>query len=148
MPKLVHNLFLVSGDLQRAEDCAQEAFIRAWQRWPKLTGDDPASWVYAVGWRLCIDEWRSGRRRRARMEKTAESRRADVPPPGAEEARALIAALSPSQRSVVVLFYVEDLAVDDVARILRLPTGTVKSRLSRAREKLRDLHVRTEEENP
>ena len=48
-------------------------------------------------------------------------------------------ALPPERRAVVVLFYYEDMPVDEIAKALGVPKGTVKSRLSRARKQLKEM---------
>ncbi|WP_216658507.1 sigma factor [Nocardioides sp. zg-1230] len=47
-PRLVRNIYLRTGDATRAEDCVQEAFVRAWRRWDRLENDDPVGWVTTV----------------------------------------------------------------------------------------------------
>lgn len=139
---LVHTLYLACGDWVRAEDAAQEAFLRAWQRWGQLD-EDPIGWVRTAAWRICVDDWRSQRRFRRALDRV----RADVPrqpPPDASEALERIALLSPNLRSVLVLHYAEDLSVESIAALLDRPVGTVKSRLSRARDALRAHQTLTE----
>jgi RNA polymerase sigma-70 factor (ECF subfamily) len=133
MPGLIHSLVLATGDLRRAEDCAQEAFIRAWQRWGRFRTEDPVAWVRAVAWRLCIDDWRSGRRMSPLSQKDDSASASEW---SQMEAMSLLANLPHDQRAVVVLFYLEDLDVAGISEVLAIPTGTVKSRLSRARSAL------------
>jgi len=137
LPGLVHALFLAGGDLERAEDCAQEAFVRAWRQWRKLEGDDPVGWVRTVAWRLCVDDWRGRRRESAALAKLRGPHESRMDFEDVHGVLALLAGLPREQAVVLVLHYVEDLAVDEVAEVLRLPVGTVKSRLSRARDTLR-----------
>jgi RNA polymerase sigma-70 factor (ECF subfamily) len=60
-------LYAVSGDLTEAQDIAQEAYARAWQRWGTLAGyADPEAWVRTVGYRLAINGWRRARNRLGR----------------------------------------------------------------------------------
>lgn len=136
LPALVHGLFLAFGDLERAEDSAQEAFVRAWQRWAKLEDDDPVAWVRKVAWRLCIDDWRRRRRMSAALAVVNLSQEGRAPG-DLDNTRSMLDPLSAEQATVVVLYYVEDLPVDEIADLLEIPSGTVKSRLSRAREILR-----------
>ncbi|MFT4166933.1 MAG: sigma factor [Microlunatus sp.] len=52
----------ITGDLAAAEDLAQDAYTRAWQRWSKISGyDKPAAWVQRVATRLAISRWRRDR---------------------------------------------------------------------------------------
>jgi RNA polymerase sigma-70 factor (ECF subfamily) len=140
MPGLSHMLFLACGDRERSEDCAQEAFVRAWRRWDSLDGQDPIAWVRTVAWRLCIDDWRSSRR--------IQNALRDLRPPATSalaterhEALDLVIDLPPPIRSIVVLHYIEDLSIEEVAEMLQIPAGTVKSRLSRGRDRLRRSHA-------
>jgi RNA polymerase sigma-70 factor (ECF subfamily) len=126
------------GDRREAEDVAQEAFARALARWSRLRRyDQPGAWVRTVALRLAID---SGRRVRRGMRATvalAAQRRPDHPEPSDAlpftALGAALGALPLRERHVIVLHYLADLPVDEVAALLGVPSGTVKSRLSRAR---------------
>lgn len=142
MPRLTHTLFLAFGDIAQAEDSAQEAFVRAWQRWDSLDTADPIGWVRTVAWRLCVDDWRSSFRAR----KAIRIMRSNVEysPPAPTAALDLLSGLSEALRTVAALHYVEDMSVDDISQLLGIPPGTVKSRLSRARQALREQYVASE----
>jgi RNA polymerase sigma-70 factor (ECF subfamily) len=59
--ELLGQLYLLCGDRHEAEDCLQEAYMRAWARWAEVSRyDQPASWVRTVAWRLAIGDWRLG----------------------------------------------------------------------------------------
>lgn len=133
-------LAVAAGDRREAEEVVQEAFIRLVPRWPTVSRyDDPEAWVRKVAFRLLSNRFRQLRRSMRAVG------RMDVPGVSAEPsslavdvARAL-ASLPLAQRQVVVLHHLAGLPVDQVARELRVPVGTVKSRLSRAREALKPL---------
>ena len=112
--RLLGQLFPVTGDLHEAEEVVQEAFTRAAARWSRLRDYDvPEAWV-----RL---------------------RPPSAVPGASDEALALVEALRTlpiRQRQVLVLHYLVDLPVDQVAHTLRMPEGTVKSLLSRGRQML------------
>ena len=125
-----------------AEDVAQEAFVRAHRSIAQLR--DPQrfrAWLVRMTWRLAIDRLRNNRRRAARE-------LAAVPAPvvtteqtasAEERARRLWAAidgLPEKLRIALVLASIEGHDVAEVARLLRIPTGTVKSRLFLARKAL------------
>ena len=143
-PSLVRALYLATGDLERAEACVQEAFIRAWKGWRKLESNDPVGWVRTVAWRLAIDDWR-------RTQRFADAIRRVVPAPASEPeeaalmARGLLQLMTVDHAAVAMLYYVDDLAIADIATILDVPEGTIKSRLSTARNKIRERWL-TEEE--
>ncbi len=132
------------GDRHQAEDIAQEAFARALTRWPRIGRYDlPEAWVRRVAIRLTVDAAR--RTRRTRMMSTllavgqrgGTAGRYDRHDP--LEATALSVALMRlplPQRQVLVLYYLADLTVDDVARDCGIPVGTVRARLASARHRL------------
>jgi RNA polymerase sigma-70 factor (ECF subfamily) len=133
--RLVGQLFLVTGNLQDAEDAVQEALTRAALRWPKLRRYSvPEAWVRRVAMNLATDSFRRFRRRltvTVRLRADLESGQAGpAEVPGLMEA---LRALPVAQRKVVVLHHLLDLPVEQVAAELGVPVGTVKSRLARAR---------------
>ena len=135
---LIRHVYLGTGDLGRAQDCVQEAYLRAWQRWSQLgvDGDDPIAWVRTVAWRLAVDDWRRSRRlARALIRRGPDT---DVVQPS-ENVTLMAGALSQisiDQRAVIVLHYFDDLPVNQIANVLGVPEGTVKARLSRGRTAL------------
>lgn len=131
---------------QDAEDVAQDAFARAYRRFRSLRNRDRfRAWLVRMTWRLAIDRKRSDHRRLAREAVRTEA----LPPPTAaddlearERAAALwraIDALPEKLRVVIVLANIQELDLGEVARLLGLPTGTVKSRLFLARQRLKEL---------
>ena len=124
-------------DAEDAEEVCQEAWARLVVRWEKVRGyDDPEAWVRGVAVRLLI----SRRRRRtvaARLLPVLASRAVVAEPSAAAvDLSAALAVLPLEQRAVVVLHHALDLPVEEVARVLEIPVGTVKSRLSRGRAAL------------
>ena len=128
----------MTGDPAGAEDAAQEAFTRAASRWRQLARyDQPEAWVRRTAFRLAIDQLRRARRHRGLL-----ARLGTRPEPDAEQSpqdRAVIEALLRLPlplREVLVLHHCFDLPVDAVAAQTGVNVGTVKSRLSRGRERL------------
>jgi RNA polymerase sigma-70 factor, ECF subfamily len=128
-----------------AEDVAQEAFVRAHQRFGQIRDRGRLrSWLVRLTWRLAIDRQRSDRRRALRetahlREQPTTSAPADVL--AAERARQLwqaIDSLPEKLRVVVVLANMDGHDLNDVAKLLSLPVGTVKSRMFQARALLRE----------
>ena len=128
---------------QDAEDVAQEAFARAYRRFAELR--DPArfrGWIVRVTWRLAIDRWRSDRRRSAREERAELGPRAASVEELADKSRRAarlweaIDALPEKLRLVIVLAAIEGHDVKEIAGLLRIPAGTVKSRMFLARKAL------------
>ena len=140
-PRVVGQLRLLTGDLAAAEDAAQEAFVRAASRWRQLSRyDQPEAWVRMTAFRLAIDQLRRARRQRRLLARLG-TRRA----PDAEldpQDRAVVEALGRlplPMREVLVLHHCLDLPVETVATQTGVSVGTVKSRLSRGRERLAEL---------
>jgi RNA polymerase sigma-70 factor (ECF subfamily) len=135
--RLLGQLFLVTGDLHEAEEIVQEAYTRAAARWSRLRDYDvPEAWVRRVAINLATDRARTLRRQ---TEAVLNLRPPPEVPPASVEALALAEALRTlpiRQRQVLVLHYLVDLPVEQVARTLRMPEGTVKSLLSRGRQML------------
>lgn len=135
--RVVGQVFAMVGNFGDAEEAVQEAYSRAWPRWPKLRGyADPEGWVRTVAYRVAVSSWRKATNRL-----TAHLRHgapADVPEIGPEHVALVEAlrALTPEQRRVVVLHHLVGLPVDEIARETGAAVGTVKSRLARGRQAL------------
>lgn len=127
--------FRILGVRSDAEEMAQEALARAYERWPRLIrAGRPDAWVARVSSNLAIDRWRA----RQRILADAPDR-AGVDP-SATDRVALVRALrtlSHRQREVVVLRYLADMPEADVAASLGCSTGTVKQHASRGLARLR-----------
>jgi RNA polymerase sigma-70 factor, ECF subfamily len=142
-PRLLQQLTIITLDREQAADALQEAYVRAWQRWERLLQyDDPESWVRTVAYRRCVSHWRrlATARRAAADVALADS----VPEAATVEVvavRQALASLSPEHRVVLVMHELCDLSVEEIAHRLRVPRGTVKSRLSRGRAALAELLV-------
>jgi RNA polymerase sigma-70 factor (sigma-E family) len=139
--RVVAFLYAIAGDRAEAQDAAQEAYARAWQRWNRLASyEDPEAWVRVVGYRLVVNAWQRARNRLLahRRHGAAGSQH----PVQAEDTLAVQAALRrlpPDQRLVVVLHHLLDQSVVDIARQTGIPVNTVKSRLARGRRRMADL---------
>jgi RNA polymerase sigma-70 factor, ECF subfamily len=130
-----------------AEDVAQEAAVRAYRSFGSLRNRDSfRAWLVRTTWRLALDRRRTQRRRAAReqaayaarplprtVEEVAAGRQAQERVWGALEA------LPEKLRIVVVLAAIEGHGMREVAALLRVPEGTVKTRLHRARRKLQEI---------
>jgi RNA polymerase sigma factor (sigma-70 family) len=135
--RLVVQLYAICGDLADAEDAVQEAFVTAIRKSREFRRvSNPEAWIRTVA----LNRLRAGWRHTAVVRKY----QARVPAPqGAVEVGpehvAIVTALGElpaEQRKLVVLHYLADLRTADIAAELGLPEGTVKSRLSRARDRL------------
>ena len=133
------------GDHETAVDATQDTFIKAHLHWHTVsTYDSPAAWVRRTAINASRDRQRSERRRRDR-EATVVAGDIDSRTDGPDHidaddaAHELLRQLSDGQREVATMFYVDDRSVDDIATALGVSVGTVKSQLSEARRRLRQL---------
>lgn len=127
-----------------ATEAVQDGLVRCWRALPAFRGDAAfPTWLHRVVARVALDRAESLATRRARDVDVdhALDEPADLPaerdPAMARRLEGLLALLSPAQRAVVTLFYLEDQPVDAVAAALSIPEGTVKTHLFRARAALR-----------
>ncbi|MEE6258348.1 SigE family RNA polymerase sigma factor [Plantactinospora sonchi] len=138
--RVVTVLYALSGNLADAQDATQEAYARAWQRWPRVGSyADPEAWVRTVARRIQLNRWRKLRNGLAAYRRHGPD--PAVAPPS-ENTMALVAALRrlpDEQRESIVLHHLVDLPVAEVARQLGVPVNTVKTRLARGRRGLAQL---------
>jgi RNA polymerase sigma-70 factor (ECF subfamily) len=137
--RLVIQLYAFTTDVTEAQDVVQEAFARALARPRGFTGiDNPEAWLRTVALNVVRRRWRRRQVLDTILLRSRPVQELIAAAPGPERAdlRDAVAALPRVYREVVVLHYLADLGVDDVAALLGVPAGTVKSRLSRARSTL------------
>jgi RNA polymerase sigma-70 factor (ECF subfamily) len=134
--RLVVQLYGITGSMDEAEDLVQESFVRAAASGRRfLAADNHEAWLRTTAVNLHRSRWRklrNGRRAQQRIP-------APPDPVGPEEHLEIIEALRAlpgPQRQVIVLHYLADLPVEQIAVELGVPSGTVKSRLSRGRDAL------------
>lgn len=155
--KPVYNLALrMTGSPDDALDLSQEAFLRAWRGLSSYRFDASFStWLYRLTGNVCIDFLR-----RRKKEKTTplyytdeenEEHALSLPhsAPGTEDqvllrlersqVAAALAKLEPEYRQALILRVIDGLSYAEIAAVLDVPAGTVKSRIARAREKMRRL---------
>ena len=137
---------LLGNDAQ-AEDIAQEAFVRAFRRMATLRDREKfRAWLVRMTWRMALDWRRSARRRDTREDTVARSApqfgNAALDFDESERARRLwnaIDQLPDRFRLVVVLAAIEGYGTREVAELLGVPEGTVKSRMFEARRRLQEI---------
>lgn len=129
-------LRFLKGDRAAAQDVTQDVFVKVFRGAASFREDARLStWLYRIAVNACVDELR--RRRRLVLFGDVPRRLQPVVDPGssgelAAEVRAAVERLSPGLRIAVLLRYVDDLTYEEIADVLRIRTGTVASRLSRA----------------
>lgn len=140
------------GNPEDAAEAAQEAFLAAWQGLKNFRGDSSFStWLYRLSSNACVDLLRREGRRQAAVSLDGEDLNLDIPSPIPspqeeaerrelrEQIEAGLRALPPEYREVLVLREMQQLRYDEIAHVLELDVGTVKSRISRGRKRLRSV---------
>lgn len=136
-PALVRAAFMLGCKAGEAEDVAQAALLQVWRNWDRVDrADSPDAYVYTV----LLNTARKAMRKRARFWASEPTWASRISGPEHEDlrldVRAAINALPFEQRVVIILRYLEDRPESEVAQILGIPVGTVKSRASRALDAL------------
>jgi RNA polymerase sigma-70 factor (ECF subfamily) len=134
--RLSAQLYAYTGDGSMAQDFVQEAFCRAYPRWAKLCQyEDPLAWIRKVAWNLATSRFRQLRVARVHAIKQREQHVEEPSPDRVLVAKAL-ATLPERQRRAVVLRYLADLTIEQIAEQEGVAEGTVKSWLHRGRSAL------------
>jgi RNA polymerase sigma-70 factor (ECF subfamily) len=130
----------LTGNKEDAEDLTQQTFLRAWEALPSFRGDSSLStWLHSIAYRE-YTHWLRSRREFVPLDEIV-----DMPDEQANQnleavlLRWAIYRLDPEHREVFVLYYVQGFSVNEIAKIIGVPAGTVKSRLFFARQKLKEL---------
>jgi RNA polymerase sigma-70 factor (ECF subfamily) len=149
-------VYRMVGDYDSALDLTQEVFIKVYNSLNRYRSEFKFStWIYKIAHNAAIDHLRrhavreqtlSGSVEGERREITIESKRL-TPEQESErkerrmEIESVVQLLQPAYRELIVLRHSHDLSYDEIAEVTGLPLGTVKNRLFRAREAMRDLLV-------
>lgn len=133
VPLVGYVLPLVNGDLQAAEDVVQETMLRGWQHAGELRPEHARSWLHTVARNIAISTYHRRRRSRPR-----EVPLEDHPAPAAGDGldrmldawliASALNSLAPAQRAVIVELYYHGRPVAEVAELMGIPEGTVRSR--------------------
>lgn len=154
--KTVFNLaYRLCSDYDRAQDIAAEAFIRVHNALPNFRGDaNFTTWLYRIVYNVFLDDRKKQRLRTHQsldeivdLEDSTVTRQIEDPSPGPQAQiedtekgqilRRAVAELSDAQRTMVALYHFQHLSYEEIAEVMHMPIGTVKSRLNRARLALR-----------
>ena len=120
-------------DVTRAEEVTQDIFLKLWQALPDYDERAaPGTWLYRIARNTCLSALRSEQYRQTVPLESAPEPATHLWSGDLELAQC-ITRLPDMQRTVITLFYLESKRVDEVARMLGIPDGTVKSHLYRAR---------------
>jgi RNA polymerase sigma-70 factor (ECF subfamily) len=141
IPRLRRYARALVGDRYVADDLVQDTLERAWNKFYLWRpGSDLRAWLFTIMHNVFVNQ---ARRRRYESEELT-----DETPAGAvratqgeqlelQDVDRVLSSISPEQREVVLLVAVEQLTYEEVSRALDIPIGTVMSRLSRGRERMR-----------
>lgn len=146
--RVVGQIYAMCGNMAEAQDCVQEAFVRAWDHRKSLdTEQYPEAWVRTTAYRLAVSRWRKARRAFRQPDRAVEERQASQPDPNRVALTRALDQLPAEQRRVIVLHHLCDRSVAEIADEIGAPAGTIKARLSRGRATLArllsdDLEVR------
>ena len=149
IPRLRRYARVLTRDAARADDLVQEALARGWEKrrlWQ--AGTDLRAWLFTIMHNVFVNQRASAVREAANVSLDAESDAGrgawQVPVPAAQFARVelmellqQVGRLPAEQRETLLLAAVEEMRYEEIAATMSVPVGTVMSRLSRAREKLR-----------
>lgn len=127
----------LSGDRQLETDVTQEAFVRAYRRWPDVREmDAPRAWLRRVMINLLIDAHRRTMSERAALDRIPSPTAVAFDDPIAGPWWDAVRELPERQRAAVALHYLDDHSVAEVAEVLGIAEGTVKASLASARRTL------------
>ena len=141
-----------TGSRETAEDCGQEAMLRIWRSLDSYRGDCALeSWVYRIAANCCMDWLRKKKRDRSVSMEPLREQGFDPadPSPGTEEQavaadehrrlREAITLLPEEQRAALIMTQLEQVPYEEAARMLGVSEGTVKSRVNRAKARLKEI---------
>lgn len=151
--KVINISFGMLSDYEDACDAAQEVFVKVYRSIDKFRGESSLStWIYRITKNVCSDFLRKRKETSLSLdEKKEDFPKIEVtdctysPEHSAEKGEMkkiigqAISQLDEKSREVIILYEAEDLSYDEISEILQLPVGTVKSRINRAREKLKKI---------
>lgn len=138
LPALKRTAWLLVGDVHLAEDLVQTALSKAAMRWERIVArGDPEPYVRRILYNEHVSWWR-GRRLTEVLDATVADRPTQpVDVPTRVTMRRALARLTPKQRAVLVLRYYEDLSESQVAQLLNVTVGTVRSQTRSALDRLK-----------
>jgi RNA polymerase sigma-70 factor (ECF subfamily) len=135
--RVVGQVFALLGDLYEAEDVTQDAFAKASFHWSRIRSyDAPEAWVRRVAFNQARNRARRARRGLVALARHGPPEHVPAINSDRVDVHRAMRQITLRHREVLVLHYIVGLPVEDIARQLRLPLGTAKSRLYRARKAL------------
>jgi RNA polymerase sigma-70 factor (ECF subfamily) len=152
LPRLRRYARVLTGDVHRADDLVQDTLARAWEkRWLWRSGSDLRAWLFTIMHNVHVNQFSLRQREYTHASLDVDegpAARWEIPVRATQADRvelaevfAQIDRLPVEQREVLMLAAVEELRYEEIGAVLNVPIGTVMSRLSRAREKLRRMNA-------
>jgi RNA polymerase sigma-70 factor, ECF subfamily len=129
----------LTGDRSSAEELTQDAFTDAYRRWERISSyDDPGAWVRRVIANRSVSRWRRLAAETKGLLRLGRSTERPAPPTDSvdEAFWAAVRALPARQAQAITLKYLEDMSVEEIAAVLSISAGAVKSHLHRGRSEL------------
>lgn len=134
--KVFRLCYSMLGDRPQAEDAAQESFLRIWKAMERFRGEAAlGTWIFSITRNVCLT---AISKRAPRLSAPFENMERSAPqaPSHERDMMRLVRQLPENYRQVIMLFYMEERSYEEVAQMLSLPVGTVKTHLHRARQQL------------
>jgi len=133
---LVGQAYLLTGDLQEAQDLAQETLVQTWRNWAKVRDyDDPAAWARHVLHNFAVSRWRRAALRRRLQDRGVIL--ASAPSEAHLELLAALRRLPINQRKAIVLHDIVGLTAEEIATEMKAQTSTVRTWLHRGHGRLK-----------
>ena len=135
----------LTGDQSRADDLAQDTFVRAWQKLTTFTGKGQfGSWLLKIAYNLFLQERRSAKRDQRLSDAVEEQQIAleanvsPAPASGLPDLPKMLAILSEDERAAMILCHGYGMSHGDASQVTGMPVGTLKSHLRRSKIKIRE----------
>jgi RNA polymerase sigma-70 factor (sigma-E family) len=136
-PRVLGQVYAMTGNRAEAEDAVAEAYLRAWDRWGTVRDcESPEAWVRRVASRTAVSSWRKAVNRLRAHHRDAVGPGLDGLSPDHVALVHALRRISADQRRVIVLHHLVGLSVAEIAGEVGVPAGTVKARLARGRRAL------------
>jgi RNA polymerase sigma factor (sigma-70 family) len=135
--RVLAHVTMMVGTRAEAEDSVAEAYLRAWNRWNKISKyENPEAWVRQVAYRHAVSAWRKAVNRIEAHRRDASDQHVEALGPDHVAIVAALRHLPDGQRRVIVLHHLAGLSVAEIHQETRIPAGTITTWLARGRRTL------------
>lgn len=144
--RLLRALYLVTGSVEEANEVAQDALVRVWERWDRVRDmDDPTGYLYRTAMNVHRSTLRRTRRAVGRVVRTGPGRDPFADADDRDQVTRALRGLAPRQRAALVLTEMLGYGSDEAGRILGVKAASVRALASQGRAALRSNMERTDE---